>query len=162
MSRINSTIDSHRCHHIPASSTSANHLIHWEAATGKVKISVERSEQWQRIACLFLSAPRMTGTPRWKQPPMKCWWEQCGYSVNSLFLLGNKISRLYLLKTKPMHSSDFTRRRVLFENRKCHSLLRPKSMTCWQRNPISSENKTFIRFVLQWRPLCIGLKWFPQ
>jgi len=68
---INLTIDSHRCHDIPVSSTSLNHLIHWKAAPGKVKRSVEWSEHWQWIVLQFLSARQMTGKLRRKQPLMK-------------------------------------------------------------------------------------------
>jgi len=57
-----------------------------------------------------------------------------------------------------MHGSDFTRSRVPFEIRKCRSLARPKWRICWQENPISYENKRFIKSVLQWRLSCTGLK----
>jgi len=57
-----------------------------------------------------------------------------------------------------MHWSDFTRRRVPFETRKCQSGRTPKWMNYWQENPIISENKRFIKSVLQWRFSCVGLK----
>jgi len=71
MSRIDLTIDSHWCQNIPVSSTSLNHSMHWNAAPGKVKGSVEWSEHWQWIALQFMSAPKMTGKLRRKQPLMK-------------------------------------------------------------------------------------------
>jgi len=95
-------------------------------------------------------------------PPMKWYWEQYEHSVNSLYLLANKITWLYPSKHWPMHWSDFTPGRVFFGNRKCRSLPRSPWMTCWQGNPISYTNKGFMKFVLQWKLLCMGLKTFPQ
>jgi len=153
---INFTIDSHCCRHIPASSTSLNHSIYWKVAPGKAKRSVEWSEHWQWIALQFLTAPRTTGKLHQKQPPMKWWWEQCGYYVDSLYLSTSKITRIYPLKNQMMHSSDFARRWVLFVNRNCRSLRRAMWITCWQKTPFSYANNRFIGFVLQWRLLCMG------
>jgi len=65
-------------------------------------------------------------------------------------------------KCETMHSGNYTRRTPFCENRKCGSLRRPMWMNCWQQNPISHTKKRFIGFVLQWRPLCMGRKRFPQ
>jgi len=61
-----------------------------------------------------------------------------------------------------MHVSNFTQGRVCFDNRQCRSVRMPKWITCWQQNPITYANKRFVRFVQQWRPLCMGLNRFPQ
>jgi len=53
-------------------------------------------------------------------------WEQSGHYVNSVYLLANKITRIYPSTHSTMHSNDFTRRRASFENRKCRSLRRPQ------------------------------------
>jgi len=42
-----------------------------------------------------------------------------GHYVNSLYLLANKITLIYPSTHLTMHSSDFTRRKVFFENRNC-------------------------------------------
>jgi len=162
MSRIDSTLDSHWCRDILACSTFLNHSINWRAAPGKVRSSVEWSEHRQWIALQFLSAVRMMRKLRWKQPAMKWLWEQCGYYAKSLCLIANKITQMYPWKHQPMHSSSCTRRSVFFETRKCRSLGTPKCITCWHGIPITYANKWFIRFMLQWRPFCIGLKRFPQ
>jgi len=94
--------------------------------------------------------------------PARYKWEQCGHHVNSLYLLVNKITRIYSSNHQTTHCSNFSSRRVLFKNRTYRSLRRRKWMTCWQGNPISYAKKWFIRFMLQWRPLCMGLKRFPQ
>jgi len=160
MTRSNLKIDLHRYHEILASSTSLNHSIHWKAALGKLKRSVEWSEHSSWIALQFLSAPRMTGQLQRKQPLMKWWWEQCGHYVNCLDFLADTITRIYPSKYHTMHSCHFARRRVFSENRTCWSLWRAKWMTCWQRNPISYANIRFIWFMLQRRPLFIGLTKF--
>jgi len=62
-----------------------------------------------------------------------------------------------------MHWSDFTRRRVHYENRKCRRLRRPKWMNRWHQNAISYEKTILIKFVLPWRFRCMGLIWLvPQ
>jgi len=106
MSRINLTIDSHRCHNIPASIPFLNHLIQWKVAPSKVKRSIEWSEHWQWIALQFMSAPRMRGKLRRKQHRMKWWWEQCWHYENSLYLSANKITRIYPSKHYMMRWSD--------------------------------------------------------
>jgi len=60
-----------------------------------------------------------------------------------------------------IQSSNLTRWRVSFERRKCWSLRPPKCMTCWLGKPIAFVKKLFIRFVLEWKPLCMGLQSFP-
>jgi len=125
-SRINLTTNSHRCHDILSSSASLDNSIHWTAAPGKVKRSVERSEHWHWIVHQFLSAPRMTAKLRHKQPPMKRYWEQCGHYVHSLYLLANKKTRIYPSKHSTIHSSNGTRWKEFFKNRTCRSLQRPK------------------------------------
>jgi len=71
ISRINLTINSHQCHDIQASRASLNHSIRLKAATSRAKRSGAWSEHWQWIALQFLSAPRMAGKLRQKQPLMK-------------------------------------------------------------------------------------------
>jgi len=71
MSRINVTIDAHQYQDILPSCASLNHSIRWNATPGRGNTSGEWSEQWQWIGLRFLTAPRMTGKPRWKQPLMK-------------------------------------------------------------------------------------------
>jgi len=71
MSRINLTIYSHRFHDIQASSLSLSHSIRWKAYPGREKTSRAWSEHWQWIALRFLTAPRMTGELRRKEPLMK-------------------------------------------------------------------------------------------
>jgi len=61
MSRINSTINSHRYHDIRASSASPSHSIRWNAAPGREKWSGAWTEHRQWIALRFLTAPRITG-----------------------------------------------------------------------------------------------------
>ena len=90
-SRINLTIDSHQYHNIQNSSASLNHSIGWTVAAGWEMQSGASSEHWRWIALQFLTAPRMSGKLRWKQPLMKWWWEQCWHHVNSLYLSANKI-----------------------------------------------------------------------
>ena len=57
-----------------------------------------------------------------------------------------------------MDGSDFTRRRVPLEIRKCRSLRKAKWMNYWQENPSIYENERFITSVLQWRFSCTGLQ----
>jgi len=57
-----------------------------------------------------------------------------------------------------MHCTDFTRRRVQFEIRKCGSLGKPTWMNYRQENPISYEHKRSRKSVLQWRFSCTGRK----
>jgi len=95
VSRINLTIDSHRYHVIQASSTSHNHFIHWKAHPGRENTSGAWYEHWHWIALQFLTAPRMQGKLWWKQPLIKCLWEQRGHYVNCLYLSANKITLIY-------------------------------------------------------------------
>jgi len=74
---------------------------------------------------------------------------QQNHSDISLRALHDALKRLY--KTKGS-----------FERRKWRSLRRPKQRICSQRNRMSDANKWSVRSVLQWRPLCMGLKRFPQ
>ena len=73
--------------------------------------------------------------------PARYKWEQCGHHVNSLYLLVNKITRIYSSNHQTTHCSNFSSRRVLFKNRTYRSLRRRKWMTCWQGNPISYAKK---------------------
>jgi len=100
----------------------------------------------------------MPGKLGWKQSQMTWWWEQCGYDVNSHYLSANRIILIYPSQHWTIHWSDFTRRPEPFKIRKCQSLRRPKWMFYWQENPISDENKRFIKFVLQWTFSYTGIK----
>jgi len=110
------------------------------------------------MALQFLTAPRMLGKLQQKQPLMKWWWKQCGHYVNSLYSSANTITLIYPSQHFRLHWSDFTRRTVYFEIRKCRSLRRPKWMNYWHENPISNEHKRWIKSVLQRRFSCMGLK----
>jgi len=160
--RINLTIDLHWCHDIPVTSTSPNHSIHWKAAPGNVKRSVAWSEHWPWIPLQLLPAPRMLGKLQRKHPPMKWQLKQYGHYVNSPYLLANIITWIYPWKYWTIHRRDLTRRKEFFENGKCRSLWRSRWIGCWKWNRIRYANKRFIRFVLQWRPLCMGRKSFHQ
>jgi len=67
----------------------------------------------------------------------------------SLKALGNALKRFY-------------QKKGIFREQKMLKSGNAKWMTCWQRNPISHMNQPFIRFVLQGRLLCMGLKRFQQ
>jgi len=75
----------------------------------------------------------------------------------SLYLLANTIALIYPSQHSMIHWDQFTRSGMLFENRKCWHLWRPKWMNSWQENSISYKNKRLIKFVPQWRFSCTGL-----
>jgi len=56
-----------------------------------------------------------------------------------------------------MHWSNSTISRGLFQIRKCQSLWWPMCLNCWQQNPISYQDKWFIKSMLQWKFWCTGL-----
>jgi len=114
------------------------------------------------IALRFRSAARMTGKLWPKLCLMKLYSKQCGYYVNFLYLVTNKITWIYPSKYGIMHSSDFTRLWVFSQNRGCWSARRSKWITCWQGNPFSYMKKIHIRFVLWWTFLCMQQKSFLQ
>jgi len=53
---------------------------------------------------------------------------------------------------------QFYKKDAAFRDQKMLKSARPKSMNCWQQNPISYAYKRFIKSVLQWRFRCMGLK----
>jgi len=53
------------------------------------------SEHWWWRALRFLTAPRMPGKPRRKQPLMKWWCEQCVRYGSSLYLSADKMTLIY-------------------------------------------------------------------
>ena len=73
-------------------------------------------------------------------------------------MLANKISLTYPSQHYTMHWSHFTSRRVPFEIRKYQSLQMPMWLNSWLENPISYENKRFIKSVLQCKLGCTGMK----
>jgi len=78
-------LNSHQYHDIQATSATPHHSVRWTVGSGRQKKSGAWSEHWDWIVLQFLTAPRMSGKLRQKQPLMTWWLEQCGHYMNSLY-----------------------------------------------------------------------------